>query len=135
MPKGKFAKGIGLTPEAYYTFSQPKRSTSKAWRGIGKDIALLTDGRYSGGSHGFIIGHIVPEAIDGGPIALVEDGDNIVIDAEKRVIDLEVSDEIMAKRRAAWKAPPPRYTRGTLTKYARLVTDASHGCVTDSPQN
>ncbi|OAA38944.1 Dihydroxy-acid/6-phosphogluconate dehydratase [Beauveria brongniartii RCEF 3172] len=111
-----------------------KPSSAIMGAGLGQDVALLTDGRYSGGSHGFIIGHIVPEAIDGGPIALVKNGDHIVIDAEKRVIDLEVPEEEMAARRKAWKAPLPRYTRGTLTKYARLVTDASSGCVTDKAQ-
>ncbi|KAM3461290.1 hypothetical protein MY5147_009949 [Beauveria neobassiana] len=99
-----------------------------------RDVALLTDGRYSGGSYGFIIGYIVPKALDGGPIALVHNSDHIVIDAEKRVIDLEVAEDEMAARRKAWKAPPPRYTRGTLTKYARLVTDASSGCMTDKAQ-
>lgn len=108
-----------------------KPSSAIMGAGLGKDVALLTDGRFSGGSHGFIIGHVVPEALDGGPIALVEDGDLIVIDAEKRAIDLEVPEEEMARRRKAWKKPEPRYTRGVLSKYARLVTDASSGCVTD----
>lgn len=112
-----------------------KPSSAIMGAGLGKDVALLTDGRFSGGSHGFIIGHIVPEAMEGGPIAFVEDGDRIVIDAEERVINLEVSDEIMASRRAAWKAPAPRYTKGTLKKYASLVSDASHGCVTDGGPN
>ena len=109
-----------------------KPSSAIMGAGLGKDVALLTDGRFSGGSHGFIIGHIVPEAMEGGPIALVEDGDSIVIDAEKRAIDLEISDEEFARRRKAWKAPPPRYTKGTLSKYAQLVKNASEGCVTDS---
>lgn len=108
-----------------------KPSSAIMGAGLGKDVALLTDGRFSGGSHGFIIGHVVPEAMEGGPIALVEDGDAIIIDTDARVIDLEVSDEVMAKRKAAWKAPPLRYSKGTLKKYARLVSDASHGCVTD----
>ena len=108
-----------------------KPSSAIMGAGLGNDVALLTDGRFSGGSHGFIIGHVVPEAIEGGPIALVEDGDKIVIDAEKRVVDLEVPETEMEKRRAAWKAPPLRYTRGTLRKYATLVSDASEGCVTD----
>lgn len=108
-----------------------KPSSAIMGAGLGNDVALLTDGRFSGGSHGFLIGHIVPEAMEGGPIALVEDGDAIVIDTEARVIDLQVSDEVLAKRKAAWKAPPLRYSKGTLKKYARLVSDASHGCVTD----
>ncbi|KAI5468072.1 dihydroxy-acid/6-phosphogluconate dehydratase [Mariannaea sp. PMI_226] len=108
-----------------------KPSSAIMGAGLGKDVALLTDGRYSGGSHGFIIGHIVPEAMEGGPIALVEDGDHIVIDAEQRIIDLEVPEEEMERRRKAWKAPPPRYTKGTLHKYSLLVSDASKGCVTD----
>ncbi|KAJ9134614.1 Dihydroxy-acid dehydratase [Pleurostoma richardsiae] len=99
--------------------------------GLGQDVALLTDGRFSGGSHGFLIGHIVPEAMEGGPIGLVQDGDHIVIDAEKRVVDLEIPTEELEARRKAWKAPELRYKKGTLKKYATLVSDASHGCVTD----
>jgi len=101
--------------------------------GLGKDVALLTDGRFSGGSHGFLIGHIVPEAMEGGPIALVRDGDRIVIDADEKVVDLEVSQEELDRRRKEWKAPPPRATKGTLKKYALLVSNASRGCVTDGP--
>ncbi|KAM3516692.1 hypothetical protein NHJ13051_009671 [Beauveria bassiana] len=111
-----------------------KPSSAIMGAGLGQDVALLADGRYSGGSHGFIISHIVPEALDGGPIALVHDSDHIVIDAEKRVIDLAVAKDEMAARRKAWKPPPPRYTRGTLTKYARLITDTSSGYVTDKAQ-
>lgn len=99
--------------------------------GLGKDVALLTDGRFSGGSHGFIIGHITPEAQVGGPIALIKDGDRIVIDAVKRVIQADVSEEEFAKRRAEWKAPPYKVTRGALKKYIELVKTASEGCVTD----
>jgi dihydroxy-acid dehydratase len=99
--------------------------------GLGKDVALLTDGRFSGGSHGFIIGHITPEAADGGPIALVRDGDPITIDAVTCEIAVEVADNELAKRRSAWKAPPPKATRGVLAKYVRLVKSASEGCVTD----
>ncbi|KAK2069399.1 hypothetical protein P8C59_003984 [Phyllachora maydis] len=101
--------------------------------GLGGDVALLTDGRFSGGSHGFLIGHVVPEAMEGGPIALVRDGDRIVIDAEKRVVDLDVPRGEMERRRAEWTAPEPRAKKGTLKKYAALVSDASHGCVTDGP--
>ncbi|VUC29820.1 unnamed protein product [Clonostachys rosea] len=108
-----------------------KPSSAIMGAGLGKDCALLTDGRFSGGSHGFLIGHIVPEAMEGGPIGLVKDGDVIVIDADKRVVDLEVPEEEMERRRKAWVQPEPRYTRGTLSKYAALVSDASHGCVTD----
>jgi dihydroxy-acid dehydratase len=95
------------------------------------NVALITDGRYSGASHGFIVGHIVPEAISGGPIALVQDGDIITIDSVKKEINVRVSDEELAKRREAWKPPKPNVTRGTLAKYAALVGDASHGAMTD----
>ncbi|KAK3327769.1 putative dihydroxy-acid dehydratase [Cercophora scortea] len=101
--------------------------------GLGKDVALITDGRFSGGSHGFLIGHIVPEAMEGGPIGLVRDGDKIIIDAETRSLDLDVPEEELARRRKEWKAPPSRATKGTLKKYSMLVSDASHGCVTDGP--
>jgi dihydroxy-acid dehydratase len=99
--------------------------------GLGGDVALLTDGRFSGGSHGFIVGHLAPEAQEGGPIALVEDGDLVTVDATENRIDLEVDDATMARRRAAWTPPPPQATRGTLAKYIRLVGSASEGCVTD----
>lgn len=99
--------------------------------GLGNDVACLTDGRFSGGSHGFVIGHVVPEAQVGGPIALVRDGDVITIDAEKNTMHLDVSDAELEQRRAEWKAPPLKYERGELAKYARLVADASSGCVTD----
>jgi dihydroxy-acid dehydratase len=99
--------------------------------GLGQDVALITDGRFSGGAHGFIIGHITPEAQEGGPIALVCDGDIIAIDAEKRSIDVEVDETEMAKRRAAWKAPELKAKRGTLYKYIKNVKSASEGCVTD----
>jgi dihydroxy-acid dehydratase len=108
-----------------------KPSSAIMGAGLGQDVALLTDGRFSGGSHGFIIGHVVPEAMVGGPIALVKDGDQIVIDAEEHVINLEISDKEMEARRKAWKAPPHRVLRGTLAKYATLVSDASKGCITD----
>lgn len=109
-----------------------KPSSALMGYGLGKDCALLTDGRFSGGSHGFLIGHIVPEAAEGGPIALVHDGDEIVIDVENHVIDWLVSDETKAARKSLWVAPAPRYTKGCLSKYAKLVTNASEGCVTDA---
>jgi dihydroxy-acid dehydratase len=99
--------------------------------GLGKDVALLTDGRFSGGSHGFIIGHITPEAQDGGPIALVRDGDRISIDATRCELTLDVTEQELSTRRAAWKTPPPKATSGALAKYVRLVQSASEGCVTD----
>ena len=99
--------------------------------GLGADVALLTDGRFSGGSHGFIIGHITPEAQDGGPIALVHDGDRIVIDANACELRMEVSEAELATRRTAWTAPAPKATSGVLGKYVRLVRSASEGCVTD----
>jgi dihydroxy-acid dehydratase len=102
--------------------------------GLGHDVALITDGRFSGGSHGFLIGHIVPEALEGGPIGLVQDGDQITIDAENRELNVDVSEEEMSVRRQKWEdnRPQPRVKRGTLGKYARLVKDASHGAVTDA---
>jgi dihydroxy-acid dehydratase len=99
--------------------------------GLGNDVALITDGRFSGGSHGFIVGHVVPEAQDGGPIALVKDGDVVVIDANTASIDAEVAAEEFARRRAEWKAPPLKADRGVLAKYIRCVAPASRGCVTD----
>lgn len=99
--------------------------------GLGKDVAMITDGRFSGGSHGFIIGHVVPEAQEGGPIALIKNGDVITLDAKKNVINVDISDEEMQKRRAAWKMPPYKATRGTLYKYIKTVKSASEGCVTD----
>ena len=99
--------------------------------GLGKDVALITNGRFSGGTHGFVVGHITPEAQEGGAIALVKDGDIISIDAETNTINLEVSDEELQKRRSQWKAPALKFERGVLYKYARTVSSASKGCVTD----
>ncbi|MCR4300587.1 MAG: dihydroxy-acid dehydratase [Sulfuricaulis sp.] len=99
--------------------------------GMGKDVALMTDGRFSGGSHGFIIGHVVPEAQDGGPIALIRDGDVITIDSEKNEISVALSEADMAQRRAGWKMPPFKATHGTLYKFIKNVKNASEGCVTD----
>jgi len=99
--------------------------------GLGSDVALITDGRFSGGSHGFIIGHVVPEAQEGGPIALVQDGDIVVIDAARNLIEVEVGEDELARRREAWRMPPFKVDAGTLYKYIRLVKDASQGCVTD----
>jgi dihydroxy-acid dehydratase len=100
-------------------------------RGLGAGVALITDGRFSGGTHGFVVGHITPEAALGGPIALVRSGDRIVIDALARVVTLDVPGRELAARRRAWRAPRARYTRGVLAKYARLVGSASEGAVTD----
>ena len=99
--------------------------------GLGNDVALLTDGRFSGGSHGFIVGHITPEAQEGGPIALVENGDKITIDSENNTIEVYISDAEMDSRRKAWQAPPYKANRGTLYKYIKNVKSASEGCVTD----
>jgi dihydroxy-acid dehydratase len=99
--------------------------------GLGKDVALITDGRFSGGSHGFIVGHVTPEAQEGGPIALVKTGDRITLDAEANKITVELSDGELAARRETWKAPPYKFTRGTLYKYIKNVKSASEGCVTD----
>jgi dihydroxy-acid dehydratase len=101
-------------------------------RGLGKDVALITDGRFSGGSHGFVIGHVTPEAYDGGPLAVVKNGDPITIDAESRQITVELSATEIKSRLKAWKQPRPRYTRGVLAKYARTVSTASQGAVTDA---
>ena len=99
--------------------------------GLGSEVALLTDGRFSGGSHGFIVGHLTPEAQVGGTIALLEQGDSITIDAERNTITVDLSDEVLAERKARWSPPPLKATRGTLYKYIRLVRSASEGCVTD----
>lgn len=99
--------------------------------GLGKDVALITDGRFSGGTHGFVVGHITPEAQEGGGIALIEDGDTIVIDAEKNTINIEIDPEELESRRANWIAPELKVQRGSLYKYARMVSSASEGCVTD----
>jgi dihydroxy-acid dehydratase len=99
--------------------------------GLGKDVALITDGRFSGGSHGFIVGHTTPEAQEGGPIALVRNGDRITIDAEKNEMSVDLSEAELSARRQAWKMPPYKAQRGTLAKYIRLVKSASLGCVTD----
>lgn len=109
-----------------------KPSAALMGYGLGKDVAMLTDGRFSGGSHGFLIGHVVPEAIEGGPIGLVKDGDEIVIDSNNNKIDLLIDEKEMAERKANWTVPPPRYNRGTLSKYAKLVSNASQGCVLDA---
>jgi dihydroxy-acid dehydratase len=101
-------------------------------KGLGKEVALITDGRFSGGSHGFVVGHVTPEAYLGGPIALVKNGDPITIDAEKREITLGITAAEMKKRQKVWKKPAPRYTRGVLAKYAAHVTTASQGAVTDA---
>jgi dihydroxy-acid dehydratase len=99
--------------------------------GLGADVALITDGRFSGGSHGFIIGHVVPEAQEGGPIGLIKNGDVIRLDADANTIDVELSEEEMAERRSNWTMPPYKSDRGTLFKYIKNVKTASDGCVTD----
>ena len=101
--------------------------------GLGTDVALITDGRFSGGSHGFVVGHVTPEAAVGGPIALLEEGDALTIDANSRRIDVDVSDEIMSKRRAAWVRPVSNVTKGTLAKYRATVRSASEGAITVAP--
>jgi dihydroxy-acid dehydratase len=101
-----------------------------AGAGLGKDVALITDGRFSGATKGYSVGHVAPEAFVGGPIALVREGDEIVIDAANRSIELAVDAGELERRRGAWTAPEPRYTSGALAKYARLVGSASRGAVT-----
>ncbi|MBH0092202.1 dihydroxy-acid dehydratase [Pseudoalteromonas sp. SCQQ13] len=102
-------------------------------KGLGNDVALITDGRFSGGSRGFVVGHVTPEAYEGGAIALVENGDSITIDAQSREMTLNITDEEMASRKQRWQQPAPKYTRGLLAKYARTVSSASTGAVTDKP--
>jgi len=99
-------------------------------KGLGDSVGLITDGRFSGGTYGMVVGHVAPEAQVGGPIALVEEGDTITIDADERLLSLEVDDAELDRRREAWKPPPPRYTTGVLAKYAKLVSSASIGAVT-----
>jgi dihydroxy-acid dehydratase len=99
--------------------------------GLGKEVALITDGRFSGGSHGFVVGHVTPEAQNGGNIALVEDGDKIIIDAVKNTIDVMISEEELSQRKAKWQTPPLKVKNGILYKYAKTVSSASEGCVTD----
>jgi dihydroxy-acid dehydratase len=99
--------------------------------GLGDSVGLITDGRFSGGTYGMVVGHVAPEAAAGGDLALVQEGDSITIDAERRLLQLEVAEEEMARRRAAWTPPPPRYTSGVLAKYAKLVSSSSVGAVTD----
>ena len=108
-----------------------KPTSSIMGAGLGKDVALITDGRFSGGSHGFVVGHVSPEAQVGGNIALVENGDIISIDAVKNTINIDITDEELAKRREKWTAPELRFQRGALYKYAKTVSSASKGCVTD----
>jgi dihydroxy-acid dehydratase len=107
-------------------------AVTAALKGVGRggDVLLLTDGRFSGATFGFSIGHIAPEAVDGGPIAFVEEGDRIRLDVPKRTLDVLVADDVLAERRANWKLPEPRYTTGVLAKYARLVGSASDGAIT-----
>jgi dihydroxy-acid dehydratase len=100
-------------------------------KGLGKEVALITDGRFSGGTHGFVVGHITPEAYVGGPLAIVENGDGITIDAETRQLTLHVAEEEITRRLGQWTKPARRYTRGVLAKYANLVSSASEGAVTD----
>ena len=99
-------------------------------QGLGEKVALLTDGRFSGGTHGLAVGHVAPEAMTGGPMGLLEDGDIIVLDVDSRVIDVELSEAELAERQARWTQPAPKHSRGALAKYARLVSSASRGAVT-----
>ena len=100
-------------------------------KGLGDSVGLITDGRFSGGTYGMVVGHVAPEAQVGGPIALIPEGDSITIDAHKRILQLNIPDDEMARRREAWRQPAPRYTRGVLAKYAAQVSSASFGAVTD----
>ncbi len=100
-------------------------------KGLGESVGLITDGRFSGGTWGMVVGHVAPEAYSGGTIGLVHEGDSVTIDAHQLLIQLNVSDEEIARRRANWVAPKPRYTRGVLAKFAALTSSASKGAVTD----
>ena len=102
--------------------------------GLGDDVALLTDGRFSGATHGFMAGHVAPEAAMGGPIAAISDGDIVTFDLPTRKLDVEISDAEMQKRMASWQAPKPRYTRGVMAKYALLVSSSSLGAITSVPE-
>lgn len=99
--------------------------------GLGDSVGLITDGRFSGGTYGMVVGHVAPEAFVGGTIALVKEGDSITIDATQRLLQLNISEEELRQRRAAWQPPQPRYTRGVLAKFAKLVSTASRGAITD----
>ena len=99
--------------------------------GLGNEVALITDGRFSGGTHGFVVGHISPEAQVGGPIALVENGDRITIDAVENTISIDLEDEVLQLRKEKWNQPSLKVKKGSLYKYARMVSSASQGCVTD----
>jgi dihydroxy-acid dehydratase len=101
-------------------------------QGLGESVGLVTDGRFSGGTWGMVVGHVAPEAYAGGTIALVQEGDSITIDAHRLALQLDVGDEELARRRAAWKAPAPRYTRGVLAKFAKNAASASRGAVLDA---
>ena len=103
--------------------------------GLGKSVAIITDGRFSGGTHGFVIGHITPEAYDGGLLALLEDGDTISINAITNRIEVKLTETVIENRRRYWVRPAPRYHSGVLHKYSQLVSTASTGCVTDGPLN
>ena len=100
-------------------------------QGLGNDVALITDGRFSGGTHGFVVGHITPEAAVGGPIGLIKTGDRITIDAETRALNVDVSKTELKKRKSKWRSPKPKYKRGVLAKYAAQVSSASTGAITD----
>jgi dihydroxy-acid dehydratase len=100
-------------------------------KGLGDKVGMVTDGRFSGGTYGMVVGHVAPEAQDGGPIALVQEGDSITIDADHNLLRVDLPDDELVRRRAAWTAPPPRYTRGVLAKYARVVSSSAIGAVTD----
>jgi len=99
-------------------------------RGLGESVGLITDGRFSGGTWGMVVGHVTPEAYEGGPIALVEEGDIITIDAHRQALDLQLDDTELDRRKSVWRQPAPRYTRGVLAKFAQLATSASEGAVT-----
>ena len=122
---------LGLKAQAGAKKAQTSQVRAIMGAGLGKDVALITDGRFSGGTHGFVVGHISPEAQEGGAIGLLKDGDVITIDAESNSINVDVSDEELAKRKESWVQPELKFKKGVLYKYARSVSSAAQGCVTD----
>ena len=122
---------VYIPPQAPGMPEMLKPTSAIMGAGLGDKVALITDGRFSGGTHGFVIGHVSPEAYDGGTLALVEEGDWITLDIATNSIHLHVDDALLQSRRARWKQPPLNARRGVLLKYARTVSDASNGCITD----
>jgi len=124
---GRYALSVATTSVGHWIAP----TSALIGQGLGESVGLITDGRFSGGTWGMVVGHVAPEAYVGGTIALVHEGDSITVDAHRRLIQLNVDDGELERRRARWKAPAPRYTRGLLAKYMKLVSTASLGAITD----